>query len=1218
MFSSVGINNVGRIECSRRYKIKTSSALTNIQKTTITSSLYDRMTECIYNTPLTTYESGIAPEKVKYIPVLAQGKAAIQKINNDLGLGFDDWDLDFYTNMFKDVLKRDPTDVELFDLGQSNSEHSRHWFFGGEMIIDGEKKSQTLFQMVKSTLPAKSNSIIAFHDSSSSLEGFEVNRLGPNDPTQASAMSLKKLLLHPILTAETHNFPSGVAPFAGAETGTGGRLRDVQATGRGAHSLAGVSAYCVGNLNIPGQPMPWEPPVDQTPYPNNLAKPLNICIEASNGASDYGNKYGEPVLTGFCRSFGQRLPNGERVEWLKPIMFTAGVGWMDNQHSKKGDPEIGMILCKIGGPAYRIGMGGGAASSRNDDAANADLDFNAVQRGDAEMENRMNRVLRACIELGDKNPIISIHDQGAGGNGNVLKELVDPLGARIELRSIPVGDPTMSALEIWGAEYQENDAFLCYPQSLELLMTLARRENCLVSPVGQVTGDGRVVVVDKDGSTPFDMPLSLVLGKMPQKSFKFTSPKKILTPFILPADATVSSVLNRVLRLVDVGSKRFLTNKVDRSVTGLIAQQQCVGPLHTPLANVAVVAQSQFATTGCAFAVGEQPIKGLLNNAAQARLTVGEALTNLMWAKITKIEDIKASGNWMWAAKMEGEGAKMWEACEALCDALKVLGPSIDGGKDSLSMAAKVNGEVVKSPGQVTLTCYAACPDITKTVTPDLKYPGSGILLYVDLGGGKNRVGGTSLSTVYGQIGDVSPDVDDLGLLKRCFESVQQMVDLRLLASGHDRSDGGLLVTAIEMAIAGNVGIDIQLPSSESSTYDIVCQLFSEELGLLIEVLSQNLSQVMAMFADNNVPCITIGTVTIDKQIKVKVGNTVVLDESMTVLRDTWEATSFTLERMQCNPKCVDQEQAGMKDRKAPPYKVTFDVMLTPESIMNNPIKHKVAVIRQEGSNGDREMLAALYAAGLEAWDVNMRDLIDAKVTLDKFRGIVFCGGFSYADVNGSAKGWAGVIQFNDSLLQQFKSFRDRPDTFTLGICNGCQLMALLGWVPFPPYKNNSSSNAINDGVKPEEQPRFIHNESHRFESRWSTVTIQPSPSVLLKGMEGSTLGIWVAHGEGRAFFPNQNHLQDVLNSNLAPLRYVDDDNNITQTYPFNPNGSPNAIAGMCSPCGRHLAMMPHPERCVNTWQWPYLPETMKSALAAGPWIKMFQNAKTFCDSNSL
>ena len=1042
-------------------------------------------------------------------------------------------------------------------------------------------------------------------------------------------MQLQRLLLHPILTAETHNFPSGVAPFPGAETGTGGRLRDVQATGRGAHTIAGISSYCVGNLLIPGHELPWE---DKTaPYPSNLASPLDIEVEASNGASDYGNKYGEPVVAGFTRSFGQRLPTGERYEWLKPIMFTAGVGSLDGRHAVKGSPEVGMVVCKIGGPAYRIGMGGGAASSRVQGTADADLDFNAVQRGDAEMENRMNRVIRACVELGDRNPIVSIHDQGAGGNGNVLKEIVDPLGARLFLRKIPVGDPTLSVLEIWGAEYQENNAFLVREEDLPTVLALGDRENCPVSAVGVVTGDGVVVVEDStDGSTPFALPLSLVLGKMPQKTFHFTSPAKVLRPLALPEGLTINDALDRVLKLLDVGSKRFLTNKVDRSVTGLIAQQQCVGPLHTPLADVAVLAQSHFGLTGTAVAVGEQPIKGLINNAAQARMTVGEALSNLAFARITRLADVKASGNWMWAAKLEGEGAKMYEACQALKETLLALGPAIDGGKDSLSMAAKVRGETVKSPGEVTLTVYAGVPDITKTTSPDLKLPGSA-LLYVDLGHGRHRLGGSALSTVFGQLGDEAADMESPAQFKAAFEAVQSLLDDRVLLAGHDRSDGGLLTAALEMAFAGNLGLALDFSAVASARGVAPLPfLFSEELGFLFEVAPADVSHVQSRFAAAGLAAEVIGHTTAALEVSVVYGQQAVLRRSLAELRGLWESTSFALEKLQCDVRCVQQEENGLSGRKGPRYQLTFqpapvDILKVARTPALN--KPRCAVIRQEGSNGDREMLAAFFAAGFEVWDVNMRDLLAGAVRLDALKGVIFCGGFSYADVNDSAKGWAGVIRFNGALLAQFDHFRDRPDSFSLGVCNGCQLMALLGWVPFPDRRLPQGQGKDQGEFPYSEQMRFVHNQSGRFESRWSSLAVLPSPAVLLRGMAGSSLGVWVAHGEGRALFPNPAHLEAVERLGLAPLRYVDDDGRATEVYPQNPNGSPRGIAAVCSVDGRHLAMMPHPERCFLQWQLPHNPQRFAGAraeqkffqadrraeeLLVAPWLRLFQNAAAF------
>ncbi|MCL5422240.1 MAG: phosphoribosylformylglycinamidine synthase [Nitrospirae bacterium] len=841
-----GLSKVTRIERSRRYKIVRSqksntppnpplskgghggvnSDLISSLITRHSSLFYDRMTECPYPERLRTFDPGIKPEPVFEVKILEEGRAAIEKINRELGLGLDEWDINYYYNLFARDLKRNPTNVECFDLGQSNSEHSRHWFFRGRLVIDGKEAPHTLMELIKEPYKKNpNNSIIAFKDNSSAIRGHRIRTIIPEKPGRPSLFVEKDMTYHVIFTAETHNFPSGVAPFPGAETGTGGRIRDVQAVGRGGLVTAGTAAYCVGNLRIPGYFLPWED--ESFIYPANLASPLQIEIEASNGASDYGNKFGEPVIQGYTRSFGLKLPNGERREWVKPIMFTGGIGQMDEGHVEKGEPGKGMLVVKVGGPAYRIGIGGGAASSMIQGENIEELDFNAVQRGDAEMEQKMNRVIRACVELGEKNPVISIHDQGAGGNCNVIKELIYPAGAKIELRNIPLGDNTLSVLEIWGAEYQEANALLIRPESAEMFGELCNREKVPYAIVGQITGDGYIVLYDEnDGSAPVNLDLRKVLGEMPQKTFTFDRIKPALEPLKIPPPPpfskggeegiTVRDALERVLRLVSVGSKRFLTNKVDRSVTGLIARQQCAGPLQLTVSDVAVVGQSHFGITGAAISIGEQPVKGLINPACMARMSVAEALTNIVWAKVSRLEDIRCSGNWMWPAKLPGEGAALYDAAVAMRDIMLPLGIAVDGGKDSLSMAAVVTKkdgtrEIVKAPGTLVVSAYAACPDITKVITPDLKRPGRSKLLHIDLGKGKHRLGGSALAQVFGQIGNESPDIEDPGLLKRSFVAVQKLIDEGLILSGHDVSDGGLMVTLLEMAFSGNCGIDIQL-----------------------------------------------------------------------------------------------------------------------------------------------------------------------------------------------------------------------------------------------------------------------------------------------------------------------------------------------------------------------------------------------------------------------
>jgi phosphoribosylformylglycinamidine synthase len=1237
-----GLTKIRRIERSRRYRlisgnvskppfpplskgarertIELSSSLPQplmINLQSFLDLIHDRMTECQYTETIRTFETGTKPESYYIVPLIEQGKDALRKINTEMGLGLDDWDVEYYYNLFVHDIGRNPTNVECFDLGQSNSEHSRHWFFKGRLFIDGTEMSYPLMDLIKQPLEVNpGNSFIAFKDNSSAIRGFNISTIIPEYSGKSSRFQSATLNYHIIFTAETHNFPTGVAPFPGAETGTGGRIRDVHATGRGSLVVAGTAAYCVGNLRIPDYSLPWEDP--SFTYPLNLASPLQIEIEASNGASDYGNKFGEPLIQGFTRSFGLRLPDGERREWVKPIMFTGGIGQLDSRHIEKGEPEKGMYVIKIGGPAYRIGIGGGAASSMIQGENIAELDFSAVQRGDAEMEQKVNRVIRACVEKGEDNPIISIHDQGAGGNCNVVKEIIYPAGAKIEIRNVLTGDSTLSVLEIWGAEYQELNALLVRPERNGEFLAFCRREKVPCSVIGEITGDGYIILYDEtDGSTPVNLDLSKVLGEMPQKTFHLERMNPVLEPLRLADDLTVRDALGRVLRLVSVGSKRFLTNKVDRSVTGLIARQQCVGPLQLTLSNVAVIGQSHFGLTGAAISIGEQPIKGLISPQAMARMSVGEALTNIMWAKVSALEDIKCSGNWMWAAKLPGEGARLYDAAVALKDILLELGIAIDGGKDSLSMAAKVadffgRTELVKSPGTLVISAYASCPDITQTITPDIKRPGDSKLLYIDLGGGRDRLGGSALAHVYGQIGNESPDVDEPELLNRSFKVIQRFISEDLILSGHDRSDGGLVTTLLEMAFGGNCGIEIDisptlpLPLAKSETLGLnpeISQLFSEELGLVIEYMPKNEEKISAILKDSEIPHQMIGKTTREKEITIRVNDRTSLKEDMRELRAIWEETSYHLERLQANPDCVDEEQKIIFDGKGAEYFLTFIPKKTSGEILNKQVKPKVAVIREEGSNGDREMASAFYHAGFEVWDLSMTDLLERNGNLDDFRGVVFVGGFSYADVLDSAKGWSAVIRFNNKLYEQFQRFYKRPDTFSLGVCNGCQLMALLGWIPW-------------SGISDEVQPRFIQNKSGRFESRFSTVQIISSPSIMLKGMEGSRIGVWIAHGEGRLYFPEKTMLQEVINKNLAPVRFVDDRGELTEKYPFNANGSPSGITALCSPDGRHLGMMPHPERTFLKWQWAYMSEDLRDNLEASPWLQMFQNAREWCEQS--
>ncbi len=1185
---AIGLDFISRVERSRRYVVPHGVSVNDF-----INNNHDRMTECHYPEPLSSFESGVVPEPVYEIDMIGKGPAALSDIP---GISMDEWDCKFYYDYFVKKHGRNPTIVEIMDLNNANSEHSRHGFFKGRQVIDGKECGATLFDLVTDTLQANpKGSVIAFKDNSSAVAGYKINTIMPSLPGEPSAFVEKEVFYNVLLTAETHNFPTGVAPFPGAETGTGGRIRDVQGTGKGGFVVAGTAGYCVGDLNIPDYPLGWEHSYSR---PDNLASPLEIEIEASNGASDYGNKFGEPLIQGFTRSFDMQLESGERWAFLKPIMFTAGIGQIDDRHTAKAKEEKGMLIVQVGGPAYRVGFGGGAASSMLQGENASDLDFDAVQRGDAEMEQKMNRVIRACNEMGDRTLVDVIHDQGAGGPANVLKELVENSGGRVEVRNIRVGDPTMSVLEIYVAEYQERNGFLIRPENIDKFKQICAREKVACEVLGEVTGDLRFVLHDsEDNTTPVDIELDDLLGNIPQKSFKDNrvSPELRLVRF--DDNLSVRDALEDVLRLVSVGSKRFLTNKVDRAVTGLIAQQQCCGPLQLPLSNVAVVAQSHFGTTGAATAIGEQPIKMLVNPAAGARMAVGEALTNLIWAKVEDLEQVKCSANWMWAPKLAGEGAAIYDAAKAMRDVMIPLGIAVDGGKDSLSMATVVDGQTVKSPRELVISLYGAMPDITKVVTPDIKEPGS-TLLFIDLANDKNRLGGTAFAQVLGQLGKRVPDLEDPEGLKKCFLTVQELIEKGLILAGHDRSDGGLLTTLLEMAFGGNCGLKVSVQGWES----VMATLFSEELGIVLEIREDTLEEVKNHLEFAAVAYEEIGRTTVEPQIVVTYNDDIVLQESMYVLRQVWEETSYQLERLQINPECADEEKRNIYSRMGPSYNLSFAPKPTANEILTRGDKPKIAILRDEGSNSDREMTSAFYSAGFEPWDICMTDLLEKRISLESFRGIAAVGGFSYADVPESAKGWAATILFNDRLKSMFDEFYNRVDTFTLGICNGCQLFSLLGWVPW-------------QGLAPEQQPRFVRNLSGRFESRWSTVKVQKSKAMMLRGMEELVFGIHVDHGEGRLVFPDKGILEKVTQDGMTPLVFVDDQSIATEAYPFNPNGSIGGLAGLCSEDGRHLALMPHPERVFLPWQAHYLPAQMKN-LEVSPWMRMFQNAYDWCQRN--
>lgn len=1147
ILNNSGINNVIQIEkyiCSDKHNLID----------------FDDMTEQVYKKLPNTFNTSIIREKTKKF-----NYEDIEKINHDMKLNLDAKDINLYKAYFK---KRNIqlTDIELFDLAQSNSEHSRHWIFNGKFCIDDNYKSETLMELVKKPLKNQSsNSIIAFKDNSSAIRGFQSLLFNPIHMSEPA-----KCLLHPVeidftLTAETHNFPTGIAPFQGATTGIGGRIRDNIAIGRGGNIVAGTAGYCVGEIDI-----------------TNKNKAYKILTEASDGASDYGNKIGEPIILGFARTFKQII-HGQLFEWDKPIMFTAGIGTVLHKNINKHKPINNNIITRIGGPAYRIGVGGGSASSDSNNENNNNI--SAVQRGDPGMENKVVRAIRNISSAEGKNIILSIHDQGAGGMANVTKEIVSPVGGEVFLNKVNIGDKSLSSLEIWGAEYQEQVTILIDEKNRDIVKSVCTRENVPVEFVGSVKETGKIEVFDRDNTLIVNLDLDETLNKIPQKEYTFKTVKHEFFKLEIPEHNFIVHIKN-IFSLISVSSKRHLTNKVDRSVSGLIAQQQCIGPLQTPLSNYAIIATTHHNLTGCATSIGEQPIKSLINSSNMVNMTVGEMLTNIIFAKITCLKDIKCSGNWMWSPKLEGEGSELYSAVKTLSDIFIQLGIAIDGGKDSMSMHSEINGKIIKTPRTLVLSAYAPMVDIRKKITPELKKIGSDII-FVDLGYNYARLGGSSIAQYYDQLGNESPDFENINDFAGVFKIIQKYIESDKLLAGHDRSDGGLITCLTEMVISSNIGCRIDVISQHSE----IDYWFNEELGLIVEIDKQFTNEFLAEFK-TLVPVYKLGETCNGYKIEITHNSKQILSESITELRYAWEKTNYKIELNKIPKELAFSEMNELTTINRFNYVIPESIYaISNFKLQNSMIQPiKVGVIREEGSNGDREMAAALHSAGFEVWDINMNDLIKNPYLLYSFRGIVFVGGFSYSDVLGAANGWYNVIQNNETINKQFRYFFNRKNTFSLGVCNGCQLMARLG---------------LFEGIETIEQ-----NTSKRFESRFSQVKIPHTNSIMLSELEGLSLGIWVAHGEGR-FNPN-----NCFDKSTICMQYVDPMNIATEIYPYNPNGSSMGIAGICSENGRHLAMMPHPERCFLNWQMAWKPYDLKNKHIYSPWFYMFKNAFIWCNNN--
>lgn len=1191
------IPGVTRLE--RSLSIGFDVALADEQADSLVEPLFDRMTQMIYREPLTTLAVTVNPEPVEHIDLMSDNwEDHLRAYDKRYGCGWDAEDRAAIGRQFREREKRNATDVELFQWAQANSEHSRHHCFKGVQTIDGVELPQSLMEMVQEPFRLNpGNSVVAFSDDASAIQGSMVRVLQASNPSGPGPLVQEDVVLHPTGKAETHNHPTVISPYPGAETGPSGRQRDDGSVGRGGKPGMGSAGFMTGQPHIPCYPLPGED-VGWV-QPAHMAPPLRILREASNGAFDYGNCFGEPVTQGTARSTGITMADGRRFEWLKPIMYTGGAGHLRQEHLLKRKPQVGMLVIQIGGPAYRIGLGGGAASSMIGGSNDEKLDWGSVQRGAAQMQQRFFRLITACVEMGEKNPIVTIHDLGAGGLSNAVPEILDPVGGLIRVKDIPSGDPSLSIRELWGNESQEREVLIIAPESLRLLKEIAARESVPLAVIGEVTGSGRIQLEAPNGELVVDLPLADILGSLPRKRYSDERQPSPGAPLQLPPGLTVREALDGVLRSVAVGSKDHLANKVDAGVGGRIVQQQRVGPLHLPLADCAILADAHANESGVVHALGEQPLAGMLSPGAAARLALAEAFLNMSGASISRIEDVRASANWMLAAKFRGNRAWLWDAMQALRDACIQLGMAIDGGKDSLSMAVitrSPNGEsvMVESPPTLILKAYATMSDVNLRVTPDLKRAGNS-LVRITCSPGKYRLGGSILAEVHGQLGDVPPDVDDVRLLGAIFRTLQEMVRDELIVSLHDVSDGGLITTLLEMAFAGHLGMAVSLPD----TVDTLSLLFAQEPGVVVECPDAEL--VLGFCGARGIPAECIGTVTQEPRIVVRHGGQTVLDEKNDDLRAIWTETSYQLERLQSNPACADSERKERLVGRPVQYTLTFDPKPALAAHMNKRNKPRVAVLRAPGSNGDREMGEAFRRAGFEPWDITMHDLLTGKIGLDRFRGLVAVGGFSYADVLGSAVGWAGVIRNNPQVRDELERFRARRDTFQLGVCNGCQLFALLGWVPGLDLPRRK-------------QPRFIHNQSGRFESRFSSLRIKPNPSIMLRGMWGSVLGCWVAHGEGRLFVPEAETVEYIAQHDLVAMCYATPEGEDATAYPFNPNGSMLSAAALCSPDGRTLAMMPHFERGVINWQsMPWKPELWKR-FSVGPWQRVANNARFWCD----
>ncbi len=1192
-----GLSQIQRIERVVAFTVDTGGvALTPEQSRQLAARLHDRMTQTAFEDwdSLSVLFSQQTPRPLHTIPVLSEGRPALVSANQSLGLALAEDEIDYLLQSFQ-TLGRDPNDVELMMFAQANSEHCRHKIFNATWEIDGKPADHSLFQMIRNTYNLHREGVLsAYKDNAAVLQGTRGGRFYADPNTGEYGAHPEDI--HILCKVETHNHPTAISPFSGAATGSGGEIRDEGATGRGSKPKAGLTGFTVSNLKIPGAEQPWEKEFGK---PERIVSALDIMLDGPLGGAAFNNEFGRPAIAGYFRTFEAEVPgtNGPELRgYHKPIMLAGGLGNIKAEHIQKGDILPGDRLIVLGGPAMLIGLGGGAASSMASGSGNEDLDFASVQRENPEMERRCQEVIDRCWALGDANPISFIHDVGAGGISNALPELVNDggRGGRFELRNVPNDEPGMSPLEIWCNESQERYVMAVPADRLELFSRICERERCPFAVVGEATEERRLVLDDTHfENRPIDLPLDVLLGKPPRMHRKTTALTRPRVALEL-GGATLLEATHRVLAHPTVADKTFLISIGDRTVTGMVCRDQMVGPWQVPVADCAVTAAAFDVTTGEAMSMGERTPVAVNCAAASARLAVGEALTNLAAAQIGELGRVNLSANWMAAPSIAGDGADLYAAVHAvgmeLCPA---LGITIPVGKDSMSMSTlwdDADGQKrMTSPVSLIVSAFAPCADVRLSLTPQLAQLDDSVLLLVDLGHGKNRLGGSILAQTYSQTGTEPPDVDDAAELKAFWNTIQQLSAAKQLLAYHDRSDGGLLACAVEMAFAGHIGLDLELPAET----DAFGALFSEELGALIQVRRSDLAAVNSVLKTHGLDGLThqIGTINRDYMFRVSQSGQTLLEEGLSALRAVWSDVTRQMARLRDNPVCAEQEFAAKLDATDPGIspKVTFEVGAS----LNTADRPAIAILREQGVNGQVEMAAAFTQAGFRAVDVHMTDILSGRVSLRDFRGLVACGGFSYGDVLGAGEGWAKSILFHEGARAEFAAFFARKDTFALGVCNGCQMMSNL--------------HSIIPGAN--HWPRFVQNQSERFEARFSSLRIEKSPSILFAGMEGSVLPIAVAHGEGYAEFADARSARACSESGLVAARFVDNHGAITEQYPLNPNGSPFGITSLTTLDGRVTIMMPHPERVFRTVQYSWAPEGWGEE---GPWLRMFRNARAW------